>query len=83
LAERNPKMYVTQLEIPSLRPEPRRGAATARDGRPLLVAAIVGSVALVAFVVVTAPLDRGDRPSSETTQRSVAPWTYAAHHTNP
>ena len=77
-------MYVTQLEIPSLRPEPRRGAPTARDGRPILVAAVVGSVALLAaFVVVTSPLGRADRPSSETTQRPVAPWTYAAHHTNP
>jgi hypothetical protein len=76
-------MYVTQLEIPSLRPEPRRGASTARDGRPLLVAAVVGSVALVAFAVVTAPLDRTDRPSSGTTPRPAATWTSSAHHTNP
>ena len=76
-------MQASQLASPSFRSDYRHRTSSARDGRPILVAAVVGAVALAAVAVVTAPLGRDDRPSSETTQRQVVSWTYASHHTNP
>ena len=66
----------------------RARAPQPRIGRPLLVAAVVSSVALAAMAVVTAPLEPGparggSSPSAPAAGPVLVSQTYGTHHKIP
>jgi len=76
-------MHATQLTSSHPTTSSRRAPAPARQGRPLLVATVVGAAAIVAVAVVTSPLHQPDRVSSDQSTRPATTSSYSAHHTNP
>jgi hypothetical protein len=66
----------------------RAHAPQPRIGRPLLVAAVVSSVALAAMAVVAAPLELGpaqggSSPSAPAAGPVLVSQTFGPHHKNP